>query len=63
MHEVLRDVAMQAWAQVEAGQPNPLEAMLTQDARLLAHLPADAIRTAIDAHDYVGDAPERARAH
>lgn len=61
MHEVLRDVAMQAWAHVEAGQSNPLEDMLTQDQRLLAHLTDDAIRTAIDARDYIGDAPERAK--
>ena len=60
MHEVLREIAMQAWAHVEAGHPNPLEEMLAQDERLMAHLPADAIRTAIDVRDYVGDAPERA---
>lgn len=62
MHEVLRDVAMHAWAEVEAGQPNPLIDLLTADQRVLDHLSAAEIRTALDARSYVGDAPERARA-
>ncbi|MBN1486342.1 MAG: adenylosuccinate lyase [Anaerolineae bacterium] len=60
MHEVLREIAMEAWAEVEAGQPNPLVALLTADHRLQAYLSADAIRSALDAQGYVGDAPERA---
>ena len=62
MHEVLRDLAMRAWAEVEAGRPNPLAELLTADARLLAYLSPEAIRAALDAQGYVGDAPERARA-
>ncbi|HNT73821.1 MAG TPA: adenylosuccinate lyase [Anaerolineae bacterium] len=62
MHEVLREVAMQAWGQVESGRLNPLADLLAGDARLLAHLSADDIRAALDARDYVGDAPERALA-
>jgi adenylosuccinate lyase len=62
MHEVLREVAMRAWVEVEAGRPNPLADLLAADERLLTYLPAEAIRAALDAHDYVGDAPERALA-
>ena len=62
MHEILREVALQAWAHIEAGHPNPLEALLAQDTRLLAHLPAHTIRAALDARGYIGDAPERALA-
>lgn len=62
MHEVLRDVAMHAWAEVEAGTPNPLIDLLAADETLLAYLPADAIYAALDARSYVGDAPERAQA-
>ncbi|MBN2001966.1 MAG: adenylosuccinate lyase [Anaerolineae bacterium] len=61
MHEVLREVAMQAWIVVEDGKPNPLAGLLAEDARLLAYLPEADIRAALDACDYVGDAPERAR--
>ncbi|HQE93785.1 MAG TPA: adenylosuccinate lyase [Anaerolineae bacterium] len=62
MHEILREVAMQAWTAVEGGQPNPLADWLAGDSRLTAYLPATAIRTALDARDYSGDAPERALA-
>ncbi len=62
MHEVLREVAMQAWIVVEDGKPNPLADLLAGDARLLAYLTETDIREALDARDYVGDAPERARA-
>ncbi len=62
MHEVLREVAMRAWADVEAGRPNSLIDSLASDARLLTYLSVDAIRGALDSRGYVGDAPERARA-
>ncbi len=62
MHEALRELSLQAWAEVEAGQPNPLVTLLANDARLQAYLSAEAIRQAADAQGYVGDAPARALA-
>lgn len=62
MHEILRDVAMQAWNAVEAGAANPLVELLSEDARLLPYLDVATIRASLDARDYVGDAPERALA-
>jgi adenylosuccinate lyase len=62
MHEILRDVAMQAWCAVESGESNPLTQLLAEDARLLRHLDAESIRASLDARDYIGDAPERALA-
>ena len=62
MHEALREVAMRAWADMEAGRPYSLMEALASDARLLTYLSADAIRRALDSRGYVGDAPERARA-
>ncbi len=63
MHELLRDVAMEAWAAVEMGQPNPLPGLLSTDSRLLRFLSADELRReALNVSDYVGDAPERANA-
>jgi adenylosuccinate lyase len=60
MHETLRDVSMRAVAEMEAGQPNPLVQLLASDERLLPFLTPEAIRDALDAQNYVGDAPERA---
>jgi len=62
MHEILRDVAMQAWSAVEAGAANPLVELLAEDAHLLRYLDAATTRASLDARDYVGDAPERALA-
>ncbi len=61
MHEHLRQLAMRAWAEVEAGHPNPLPRQLASDAQLRRYLPAEAIRAAMDVRGYVGDAPQRAR--
>lgn len=61
MHERIREHAMRAWQEVEAGRPNPLGENLCQDDTLLQYLPAERIRALLDATDYVGDAPMRAR--
>jgi adenylosuccinate lyase len=62
MHELLRELAMRAWAAVELGQPNPLVELLATDERLSEYLAPDAVRAAVDARAYVGDAPQRALA-
>jgi adenylosuccinate lyase len=61
MHERLRGHALRAWAELQAGRPNPLAADLSADPEILRFLPADAVRASLDAARYVGDAPERAR--
>jgi len=60
MHAVLRDVAMQAWADVEAGKPNPLADLLMKEPRLRDYLSANEIKTALNAENYTGDAAKRA---
>jgi adenylosuccinate lyase len=62
MHEVLRQHSMTAWEKVKDGRSNPLPDLLPDDRRLTAYLPPDRIRALLDAADYVGDAPQRARA-
>jgi adenylosuccinate lyase len=61
MHEVIRGHAMAAWDAVQKGGPNPLADRLAADAEVLRYLPAERVRVLLDASDYVGDAPERAR--
>ncbi len=61
LHEVIRVHALQAWAEVAAGQPNSLIEMLCADARVTQHLAAPTARSLLDASQYVGDAPQRAR--
>jgi adenylosuccinate lyase len=61
MHERLREHAMLAWSAVHAGQPNPLETLITSDPQLLDYLPAEHLRALMDASTHLGDAAARAR--
>jgi adenylosuccinate lyase len=62
LHEVIREHSLAAWADVQRGMPNPLAITLAHDSTLLDLLSSDAIQTLLDASQYVGDAPVRARA-
>ncbi|MCS6846752.1 MAG: adenylosuccinate lyase [Anaerolineae bacterium] len=61
MHERIREHALAAWAKVSAGEPNPLVASLCADAQITHYISPEAARALLDASDYVGDAPQRAR--
>jgi adenylosuccinate lyase len=61
LHEVIREHAMAAWADVQAGRSNPLVESLCSDPRITHHATRDEVRLWLDAIGYVGDAPERAR--
>lgn len=62
LHELLREHALRAWPEVQAGRENPLVAQLAADPRVTRLVPAAAIPALLDARVHVGDAPERARA-
>jgi adenylosuccinate lyase len=61
MHEVIRKHSMIAWEATQQGEANPLVGLLADDPEILAFLPAKRTRELLDASDYVGDAPQRAR--
>jgi adenylosuccinate lyase len=63
MHERIREHSLAAWAvlQQSAATANPLPDLLASDPAILAILPAGRVRDLLDASDYVGDAPQRAR--
>lgn len=61
LHEVIRQHAMAAWAEVQAGRPNPLIEALCVDPRITQHASRAEVRSWLDAAGYVGDAPGRAR--
>jgi adenylosuccinate lyase len=62
MHALLRDHSLAAWKAIAGGAANPLIDDLSADPALTAFLPAGRVRSLLNAADYVGDAPERARA-
>jgi adenylosuccinate lyase len=61
MHEVIRRQSMAAWQAIQRGEANPLADGLAADPAVLAFLPAQRVHELLDAKDYVGDAPQRAR--
>ena len=63
MHETIRQHSLTAWdtIQREASAANPLADLLSSDPEILGYLPAERVCTLLDATQYVGDAPQRAR--
>jgi adenylosuccinate lyase len=61
LHEIIREHSLVAWAEVAAARPNPLPARLSTDERLTHFLEPAQVLTLLDAGQYIGDAPERAR--
>jgi adenylosuccinate lyase len=62
MHEIIREHSLTAWVALAAGGSNPLPEHLSTDPRITVHLNPAQIMALLDASNYVGDAPERARA-
>jgi adenylosuccinate lyase len=61
IHETIRVHSLMAWTEVAAGRANPLADELVNDERIGRYVPAEGIRGLLNAADYVGDAPQRAR--
>jgi len=60
LHEVIREHSLTAWAALQAGQANPMAALLAADPRITEFVSDAAVPTLLDATEHVGDAPERA---
>jgi adenylosuccinate lyase len=61
MHERLRQHAMAAWQAIQAGEANPLQYRLENDQAICSILSSSQLQELMDAHQHVGDAPQRAR--
>lgn len=61
LHERIRGHSMRAWRALARGDANPLVEALVADQELQRWLPGTRIRALMNAQDYVGDAPQRAR--
>lgn len=61
LHERLRQHAMSAWQEVQAGRPNPLFALLAADEWIAGYLAADELAGLAAVDSYTGIAPQRAR--
>jgi adenylosuccinate lyase len=61
MHEYLREHSLTAWSAVQSGNRNPLTELISHDPEIIHYLPVDELCHLMNASDYLGDAPQRAR--
>lgn len=61
MHELIREHSLKAWAEVQAGKPNTLADMLSDDQVVRSYLNKEEILATLDARHYIGDSAERTR--
>ena len=62
MHERLRNHSSFAWESIGKGKCNPLIELIASDPLILKFLSKNIIDTMMNYSDYLGDAPQRARA-
>jgi adenylosuccinate lyase len=62
MHERLRQHSLFAWESIRNGNRNPLAKLIATDPVFLKFLSKNVIYTLMDYSDYLGDAPQRAKA-
>lgn len=61
MHELLRELAQQAWGALFLGKPNPLPELIKRNAQIRQYLSADEIAPLMEASAHIGIAPRQAR--
>jgi adenylosuccinate lyase len=61
MHEILKNISLVAWQEIQAGKPNPMKSLLQANPDVTKYLNTPVIISLLDVTKHVGDAPERAR--
>ncbi len=60
MHEVLREISMIAWEDIQGGNANPMEDLLTSNPEIGKYLTSEEIDQLLDAKSHIGNAKEKA---
>lgn len=60
MHEILREISMEAWSLVSVGEENPLLDLLMKREEILKFVGREKLEKIIDPQNHLGTAPERA---
>jgi adenylosuccinate lyase len=61
MHDVLRDISMQAWNDMQQNKPNPMSTLLKKNKAIGKYLSEKEIEKLLNVSSHTGTAPERAR--
>jgi len=59
MHELLREIAMEAWNEVQDGKVNPMNDLLIQNKSIQKYISPEEINTLLDVNNHIGDVSER----
>jgi len=59
MHEILREISMIAWGEIQNGKQNPMEHLLRENDAIRQYLSEKEIRELLNVSNHIGDAPER----
>ena len=60
-HEALREIAMLAWQEIQAGKVNPMAKQLRENKFLLEYISNEQMEELLKVDDHIGDASERAK--
>ncbi len=60
IHEVIRNISMIAWGDIQEGRSNPMEQLLMSNLKIKKYLGKNEIMKWLDIKYYIGNAPERA---
>jgi len=60
-HEMLREIAMLAWQEIQAGKVNPMAKQLRENKFLLEYISNEQMEELLKVDDHIGDASERAK--
>jgi len=61
MHEILREISMEAWSLVSVGEENPLLDLMLKREEILKYVGKEKLEKIIDPQNHLGTAPKRAK--
>ena len=59
LHECIRRASMQAWEDIQAGQPNPLANLLAADSLISQYLSPTDLTALMNSDSHIGNAPQK----
>lgn len=60
MHEILREISMIAWAEIQKGKQNPMKELLKKNSAIRKYITEKRVDALLDVSGHIGNAPERA---
>ncbi|MDO8639523.1 MAG: adenylosuccinate lyase [bacterium] len=59
MHEILRELSMKAWVELQKGQTNPLTDLIIYDKRIMQFIKVEQLKKLFDPKTHIGLAPQK----